>query len=184
MIPVWWLIALAVAAFIALYLRGLVGRLDRLHLRVEASQEALNVQLLRRSALIRELAESGWLDPASSVLLMDATETAQHAEGPERPHAESVLSKSLRTVINEEEAIDEVCSIDGGAELLVNIANSSELVVLARRFANDAVRQTRDLRSRGLVRALRLAGHAPMPESFEMDDAPSAKLASFAESAT
>ena len=183
MISIGWFIGLAVLAFLALYLRGIVGRLDRLHLRVEAAQEALNVQLLRRVSLVRELAESGSLDPASSLLLLDACQTTQRAEGDERPHAESVLSKSLRTVINEPEVIDAVCEINGGEDLLVQIAHSSERVVLARRFCNEAVRQTRDMRARGIVRALRLAGHAPLPQSFEIDDAPSAELARFAESA-
>lgn len=183
MISIGWFIGLAVLAFLALYLRGIVGRLDRLHLRVEAAQEALNAQLLRRASLVRELAVSGWLDPASSLLLLDACQTTQRAEGEERPHAESVLSKSLRTVIDEPEVIDSVREINGGEELLAQLAHSSERVVLARRFCNEAVRQTRDMRARGIVRALRLAGHAPLPESFEMDDAPSSELARFAESA-
>ena len=45
-------------------------------------------------------------------------------------------------------------------------------VVLARRFYNDAVRTTQVIRRRRLVRWLRLAGTAPFPESFEMDDHP------------
>jgi hypothetical protein len=43
-------------------------------------------------------------------------------------------------------------------------------VFLARRFYNDAVAVTRAARRRWLVRMLRLAGGAPLPEFFEIDD--------------
>ena len=39
---------------------------------------------------------------------------------------------------------------------------------LARRFYNDAVTDTRMLRMRPLVRGLRLAGTAPIPEYFDV----------------
>ncbi len=41
---------------------------------------------------------------------------------------------------------------------------------LARKFYNDAVAATRAARRRWLVRLLRLAGGAPLPEFFEIDD--------------
>jgi hypothetical protein len=44
--------------------------------------------------------------------------------------------------------------------------------VLARRFYNDAVRDTQAFRRRRVVRALRLTGHAPEPEFFDIDDTP------------
>ena len=45
---------------------------------------------------------------------------------------------------------------------------------MARRFHNDAVRAARALRRHRTVRWLRLAGHAPFPLAFEMDDEPPA----------
>jgi hypothetical protein len=42
---------------------------------------------------------------------------------------------------------------------------------------NDAVRDTLDLRSRRLVRGLRLAGTAPAPAYFEIADPPPRDLA-------
>jgi hypothetical protein len=48
---------------------------------------------------------------------------------------------------------------------------------MARRFHNDAVRAARALRTHRTVRLFRLAGHAPFPLAFEMDDAPPAALA-------
>ena len=46
------------------------------------------------------------------------------------------------------------------------------VLLLARRVHNDAVRDTLDLRSRRLVRWLRLAGTAPAPAYFEIADPP------------
>jgi hypothetical protein len=43
-------------------------------------------------------------------------------------------------------------------------------VFLARKFYNDAVAATIAARRRWLARVLRLAGNAPMPEFFEIDD--------------
>jgi hypothetical protein len=43
-------------------------------------------------------------------------------------------------------------------------------VFLARKFYNDAVAVTRVARRRWLVVLLRLAGTAPLPEFFEIDD--------------
>ena len=47
---------------------------------------------------------------------------------------------------------------------------------MARRFHNDAVRAARAVRRHRVVRWFRLAGHAPFPLAFEMDDEPPAVL--------
>ncbi|MFP5021479.1 hypothetical protein [Pseudonocardia phyllosphaerae] len=52
----------------------------------------------------------------------------------------------------------------------VELADAAQLVVLARRVHNDAVRDTLVLRSRRLVRILRLHGTAPSPAYFEIAD--------------
>jgi hypothetical protein len=43
-------------------------------------------------------------------------------------------------------------------------------VGLARRFYNDAVRDTRALRRSRLARVLRLHGRRPLPRFFDIDD--------------
>jgi hypothetical protein len=43
-------------------------------------------------------------------------------------------------------------------------------VLLARRFYNDAVRDTRELRGRRLPRLLRLHARRPLPRYFDIDD--------------
>jgi hypothetical protein len=181
MVSVGWLVAVGVLALLGMYLRGLVGRLDRLHLRVEAAQEALDVQLLRRASLVRELAESGWLDPASAYLLVDAASQADRAADVDREGAESALTSRIRTVLEQPGVIEEIARSSDGAALLQDLAAACDRVVLARRFTNEAVRSTTEVRRRVVVRLLRLAGHAQMPRSFEMDDAPSEQLAQFAD---
>jgi hypothetical protein len=179
-LPIGWFIAVVVVALLGLYVRGLVGRLDRLHLRVEASNEALEVQLLRRASLVNQLADSGWLDPASSLLLADAATEVQDCDPEDRGVAESALSRTLRTVFEQPGLVASIEDIAGGGDFLHRLASSSERVLLARRFANEAARSTLEVRRRTIVRILRLAGHAALPEMFEMDDAPSAELAAFA----
>ena len=48
------------------------SRLDRLHRKVAASRIALDAQLVRRATAALDLASSGTLDPASSVLVAEA----------------------------------------------------------------------------------------------------------------
>src|SRR6266545_93850 len=52
------------------------------------------------------------------------------------------------------------------------IEAAAHQVFLARNFYNDAVAATLAARRRRLVRLLRLAGGAPAPVFFEIDDAP------------
>jgi hypothetical protein len=62
------------------------------------------------------------------------------------------------------------------ADVRAALTDAEQLLVLARRVHNDAVRDTLGLRSRRLVRWLRLAGTAPMPAYFEIaDPAPALK---------
>jgi hypothetical protein len=163
--------ALAVLA-LALYLSWTAGRIDRLHARIDAAKAALDAQLVRRASIILELATSGLLDPATSMVLVVAAHEAREAEPAERELAESDLSRALRAVFAEPESVDAVRADPGGAELLAELTAAVRRVAMARRFHNDAVRATQAVRRQRLVRYLRLAGRAPMPPSFEADDAP------------
>ncbi len=60
--------------------------------------------------------------------------------------------------------------LEGAQELLAELEGSAHQVFLARKFYNDAVAATQAARRRWLARALRLAGSAPWPEFFEIDD--------------
>ena len=60
------------ALFVGVYVSWRAGRIDRLHARVDMARAALDATLLRRSSVALELATSGLLDPATSLLLASA----------------------------------------------------------------------------------------------------------------
>ena len=169
-------LALAVLVFAVLgllgwYLSWTATRLDRLHARVEGARAALDAQLVRRATATLELAGSGLLDPASSVILADAAHSASVADDEARELAESDLSRSLRAALDED-AVGSVREQPGGSEAVRDLAAATMRVQLARRFHNEAVRATGVVRRKRVVRWLRLAGHAPLPVTFEIDDDP------------
>jgi hypothetical protein len=171
-----WVVALVVVALVALYLRGLAGRLDRLHVRVEAARDALDAQLVRRTSAALDLAHAGVLDLASSVLLADEAYGAQTATERVRPRAESELTGALNAALPDAATVEVINSSARGQELLSALSVACGRVVLARRFYNDAVRTTLVIRRRRLVRWLRLAGTAALPSPFDMDDHPPQSL--------
>ena len=175
-VPWWLLVLVGLMAIVGLFLRGLAGRVDRLNVRVDAALDALDAQLARRAGLVTELASSGLLDPASAVLLAEAAHDAQSAGPAEREAVESALSQDLRAVLDEAEAAADLRGDPAGDQLLGQLRQACERVVLARRFYNDAVRSSRELRGRLVVRTLWLYGHSPAPRSIELDDAPPVAL--------
>ena len=159
---------------VGVYLSWRAGRLDRLHGRVEFSRVALDAALLRRSSVALELASSGLLDPATSLLLASAAQRARGSSlaDDDRPRdlAESDLTRALRAVFSQPDFRTSLDGKDGADELLAEVEAAAHQVFLARKFYNDAVSATREARRRPLARLLRLAGHAEPPEFFEMDD--------------
>ncbi|MBT0994997.1 hypothetical protein KIN34_11970 [Cellulomonas sp. DKR-3] len=89
----------------------------------------------------------------------------------ERGRVESELSGTLRAVLDDPDEVAALCASEAGAELVDALSWAWYRVELARRFHNEAVMQTQDVRRGLLVRALRLAGHAPEPRTLELDDA-------------
>jgi hypothetical protein len=88
MTPVTWILVVALA--LVLLATGLVQvahRLDRLNLRVLAAAESLRAARAARAAAALELATSGGLDPAASLLLADAAHRAREALDDPAPHA-------------------------------------------------------------------------------------------------
>lgn len=166
-----------VLLLIGLYLSWTAGRLDRLHARIDAARAALDVQLLRRASIAQELATAGVLDPAASIVLYQAAHEARLAEDELREVAESALSQALRAVLAESAQVAAVREAPGGDVTAAELAAAVRRVPMARRFHNDAVRAARALRRHRTVRWFRLAGHAPFPLAFEMDDEPPAALA-------
>lgn len=193
-------------ALVAVVLLGLAlwwvwvaaSRLDRLHHKVVASRLALQAQLDRRVRTSLDLASSGLLDPASSVLVADAafavTATGEppgaagerggpEVGGPsaseafaltglpaERERSESELSVTLRSVLGDADAVAGLRSSGPGEELFGDLAGAWYRAQLARRFHNEAVAQAQRARRPRRVRWLRLAGRAPWPQTVELDD--------------
>lgn len=169
----WWVaLAVALAAIVGVYLSWTAGRIDRLHARVDAARAALDAQLVRRSSVALELAVSGLLDPAASILVAGAAHDARESGADERELAESDLSRALRAALDQEGQAEALRSQADGAFLVEEVETAVRRVVMARRFHNDAVRATQAVRRKRVARYLRLAGHAELPRPFEMDDSP------------
>jgi hypothetical protein len=179
-------IVVAIVLFLGVYVSWRAGRLDRMHTRLEAARAALEVTLVRRSSVVLELASSGFLDPATSLLLADA---ALEARGDSEPAsvelgqlelaprrlaqtelAQSNLSRALRAAFAQPGVRASLAGQDSAAELLAELEAAAHQVLVARKFYNTAVAVTREARRKPLVRVLRLAGKAGLPEFFEMDD--------------
>jgi hypothetical protein len=61
--------------------------------------------------------------------------------------------------------------MDGGPELISEVEAAAQQVYIARKFYNDLAARTIYARRRPLARVFRLAGSAPRPEFFDIDDA-------------
>ena len=125
--------------------------------------------LLRRSSVALELATSGLLDPATSLLLAGAVHGTRSGERP-RDLAESDLTRALRAAFSQPDFRSSMSGKEGADELLAEVEEATHQVFLARKFYNDMAAATREARHRPLARVLRLSGRAPTPVFFEMDD--------------
>ena len=137
------------------------NRLDRLHVRTEAAWSALEGALARRIVATRAVAAAGGLDHPQSDQLRRLADVADNADRAHRADAENDLSRALSTIPAAAEP-----------DLAAELADASERVVLARRFYNDAVRDTRALRAVLFTRVFGLAGRAAMPDYFEIAEYP------------
>lgn len=169
----WVLSGLALALLIAWYISYGAARLDRLHTRVEGALSVLDAQLVRRAEATLELANCGALDAASALLLASAATDSLEADTDDqrsREAIESDLTQALELALGEE-ALRRLREDEAvGAPVLHRVAAANQRVELARRFLNDAVTDVHRVRRKPGVRILRLAGHADLPQTFEIDD--------------
>jgi len=170
----WWLLVLVVIALLLFYLSMTAGRLDRLHRRIDQSAVSLDGQCVRRSSAAGEVALSGFLDPASALVVAQAAHDARENEHSvlheERQRAESDLTAAMSAALTAE-LIEDIRQDPDIAPMLSELHAACVRTALARRFHNDAVRACRQLRQQRAVRWFRLAGHTPWPESSDWDDA-------------
>jgi NTP pyrophosphatase (non-canonical NTP hydrolase) len=189
----WVFVGIAVVVLFGVYLSWTAGRLDRLHARVDAARAVLDAQLFRRSGAALDVASGGLLDPASAMLVADAASRARTADpkraekattglsgfreepgtglGSQREQAESDLTEALAETLADAVYVARLREEEGAGAALDELAAACRQVGHARRFHNDTVRAARRLRRKNMVRWLRLAGHAPWPETVEFDDA-------------
>jgi hypothetical protein len=173
-----WFWAIVAFVLVASYVAATSNRLDRLHARLDATRAALDAQLLRRAAVTLEIAASGLLDPATSVLLASAAHQARACPGEhaDREAVESTLTVALRAAFDDPDVAQMLAAEPTGLDLLAELDAATTKVPLGRRFFNDAARATLAVRRHRIVRWLRLAGHVDPPTFFEMDDDPPAHV--------
>lgn len=177
-------LGLGILLVLAWYLSYTAARLDRLHTRVEGALSALDAQLVRRAEATLELANSGELDPASSLILAGAaSESLEHqnelvSEDPldganfgARTGLESDLTGALSIALTED-VLREIRARDGVASAAYDrVLAAGRRVQYARRFHNSAVADVQRVRRKPVVRLFRLAGYAALPQMIEFDDA-------------
>ncbi|MFG1794866.1 NUDIX domain-containing protein [Nocardia sp. NPDC049149] len=164
----------AVIVAIGLWAYSTANRLDRLHVRSDQSWQALDAALARRAVVARSVAmaiagpsdDPALADQARMTLADQAVQLSQLAARAERAGradretAENQLSGALSTI--------DITRLR--PQMVAELADAEARVLIARRFHNDAVRDTLALRTRRPVRILHLGGTAPLPTYFEITE--------------
>lgn len=163
-----WIVVITLAVLLVVILAigawalQTANRLDRLHVRYDLSWQALDGALARRAVVARAVAVDAYGDGPEAKRLAALADAAERAPRAAREAAENELSAAL--------AIVDPASLP--QPLITEMADAEARVVLARRFHNDAVRDTLALRERRAVRILRLGGTAALPTYFEIVERP------------
>jgi hypothetical protein len=150
------------------YLSFTATRLDRLHHRVETTWANLDAALQQRAGIALEIARSGVIDPASSVILSTAAHSALVALPETRSDAEEDLSEIITSMVNIEVLGSELRL--KAVELTENLNEVRDRVRIAISFHVEAVNSTKLQRSRVLIKIFRLAGRAPDPVRFPFEE--------------
>ncbi|KQB86502.1 hypothetical protein [Corynebacterium lowii] len=154
----WWIVLAVVLTMAVAWAYFTAQRLNRLHIRTDSALQNLQASLDRRASLVEALIPEA-AAPARELLSVDY----------------SMYSLDRRALLEArlEESLAKVAS-SPSRSLPPQVVDASARVGLAWRFYNDAVTDTRALRTRPVVRALRLGGTAPLPVYFELPHAPEA----------
>lgn len=149
-------IVVVVLVLIGLWTYNTANRLDRLHVRSDLSWQALDAALARRAVVVRSIAATA--PAAEGRRLAELADRAERADRLGREAAENELSGALAGLDVERLR----------PRLVAELADAEARVLIARRFHNDAVRDTLAQRIRRPVRWLHLGGTAPLPTYFEI----------------
>ncbi|MFL6160689.1 MAG: hypothetical protein ACJ74U_00540 [Jatrophihabitantaceae bacterium] len=169
----WLVLAVVLTVLLTAWVVLTLTRLDRLHARVDAAQAAMDAQLVRRAAALQHLAEmsGNGVPPELAGRLASSARTALAAPGAdpaaltpasERQRAENQVGHAISALAEYRDRLP--------AAAAEELAEAAERVLIARRFFNDAVRDTRTLRARRMPRLLHLAGRRELPRFFDIDD--------------
>lgn len=139
------------------------NRLDRLHVRGDQARHALEAALARRAVVARSVALALATAGSDAVgeqarRLHALADRAERADWTDRETAENQLAAALTGI--------DITLLP--PQLVAELADAEARVLIARRFHNDAVRDTLALRTRRPVRLLHLGGTAPLPTYFEI----------------
>ena len=151
-------LALLAALLIGMWAYGTANRLDRLHVRTDLAWQALDAALARRAVVVRSLCVD--LPDSDAERLTALSLRAERMDRPQREGAENELGRALATM--------DAVAVRSTHQ--AELADADARVLIARRFHNDAVRNTRALQGRRLVRWLRLGGTAAMPDYFNISE--------------
>jgi hypothetical protein len=162
-----WLLLAGVSLLLLVAWAGwTLTRLRRLEDRVARAWTALDAQLQRRAGLAEELARNypAAVGADRAIYLAAFAADARAPVDGDRELAENVLGRELRELPSDLPGVPTALQND--------LAGTATRVGLARRFYNDAVRDTRELRRRRFARLFRLHARRPLPRYFDIDDRP------------
>ena len=192
-----WLLAAIVFAVITLavvagFAITRARRLDRLHQRILASRDSLSRLLLRRASEAELLAHAAGLDSGGGPGLVDAarayirdggdqltTDGLDRRTSAQRQADRVEVNARLERASAVTRAIREALTPDVRAQITADPQAAARLealdatcyrIELTRNVHNVDVAGVRALRSARMVKLLRLAGHAPVPEPIDFDD--------------
>ena len=156
--------AIVIVAVIVLYLAMTAGRLDRLHIAVDAARASLELQLALRAEAVAKMMSEGNLDPVSQQLLASAVAARrQRTDESINLAAESEISALLREVVDAHDGVV------AGTELQDELRSACNRVEFAQRIHSDAVGAAQRVRDRWLVKYLGLAGRTAYPLPLQFD---------------
>jgi hypothetical protein len=161
---IWLLLAGVLLLLLLAWAVWTLARLSRLEGRVARAWTALETQLQRRAGLAEELSRhypAAVGEERGRRLAVAAAAARSPADG-DRELAENALGRELRDLPADLPGVP--------VALQTDLAGTATRVGLARRFYNDAVRDTRALRRHRFPRLLRLHARRPLPRYFDIDD--------------
>ncbi len=146
MLEIWLVVLIVALVTLALWAYFTAQRLNWLHIRTDAARASLQSMLDRRAAV-------------AVALIPEAADAARRAEAIVLDYGNFERRASVEREVT--------AAIESRPDTPPELVDAGVRVELAHRFYNEAVADTRALRTRLPVRLLRLGGTAALPEFFD-----------------